>query len=318
MRNHVMSGIALFCQVAQHGSFTSAAKFLHLTTGAISQQIIQLEELLGFTLFERHSRGIRLTTKGIQLHQAAQFHFSELEKLLDELKVDKNNSEIKLKLTPSFAFKWLVPKLESFHHESPDIQVQIFAEGALVNSDLKDYDLAIDYGLHPYRNKNAELLLDEQLLPVMSPKYLDDHQWLAAGETLSESANARELWKQATLLHDAMPWEKAPRDYEWLYWASSMGLDFKTDVGHFFNRTDMAMSAAEAGVGIAMARMALIEDELLTHRLVSPFNPIPANAGYYLIMNTQSDSTEKFRHWLFKQVKSSSLSIVSENNDSFL
>ncbi len=302
MRSNVISGLWLFSQVAEHTSFTGAARHLHLTTGAVSQQIIHLEEALGFTLFERHSRGIRLTAKGIQLQQAAQLHFSELGKLLDELKVDKHNNEIKLKLTPSFAFKWLVPKLESFHLEHPEIQVQIFAEVALVNSDLKDYDVAIDYGLHPYRHKDAELLLDEQLLPVMSLKYLEDHRWLKTSLTNHDSYSSMEQWKEATLLHDALPWDKATRDYEWLFWASAMGLNFKTDVGHFFNRTDMAMSAAEAGVGIAMARMALIEDELITQRLVSPFNPIPANAGYYLITNTISDSTEKFRSWLLKQV----------------
>ncbi|HHX8439702.1 TPA: LysR substrate-binding domain-containing protein [Vibrio diabolicus] len=302
MRSNLISGLCLFSQVAEHSSFTGAAKFLHLTTGAVSQQIIHLEALLGFTLFERHSRGIRLTAKGTQLHQATQFHFSELSKLLDELKVENHTNEIRLKLTPSFAFKWLVPKLESFHHENPDIQVQIFAEGALVNSEIKDYDVAIDYGLHPYRNANAELILDEQLLPVMSPKYLEDHGWLKAPFYEQESLMSVKQWQEATLLHDAMPWEKATRDYEWLYWASAMGLDFKTDVGHFFNRTDMAMSAAEAGVGIAMARMALIEDELTTERLVSPFQPVPANAGYYLIMNTRSQSTNKFRTWLLQQV----------------
>lgn len=302
MRSNVISGLWLFFQVAEHTSFTSAARKLHLTTGAVSQQIIHLEQALGFNLFERHSRGIRLTDKGTQLQQAAQFHFSELEKLLDELKADKQNNEIKLKLTPSFAFKWLVPKLESFHLEHPEIQVQIFAEVALVNSDLKDYDVAIDYGLHPYKHKDVELLLDEQLLPVMSPKYLEDHQWLNAALANDAPLSSMEQWKDATLLHDALPWDKATRDYEWLFWASAMGLNFKTDVGHFFNRTDMAMSAAEAGVGIAMARMALIEDELITQRLVSPFKPVPANAGYYLIMNTKSDSTEKFRNWLLKQV----------------
>ncbi|MDG2840219.1 LysR substrate-binding domain-containing protein, partial [Vibrio parahaemolyticus] len=242
------------------------------------------------------------TVKGTQLHQATQFHFSELSKLLDELKVEKQTNEIRLKLTPSFAFKWLVPKLESFHHDNPDIQVQIFAEGALVNSEIKDYDVAIDYGLHPYRNANAELILDEHLLPVMSPKYLEDHGWLKTLFGEQKTSMPVKQWQEATLLHDAMPWEKATRDYEWLYWASAMGLDFKTDIGHFFNRTDMAMSAAEAGVGIAMARMALIEDELTTERLVSPFKPIPANAGYYLIMNTRTNATETFRHWLLGQL----------------
>lgn len=168
MRSNVISGLWLFNQVAAHASFTGAAKHLHLTTGAVSQQIIHLEESLGFTLFERHSRGIRLTEKGIQLQQATQLHFSELGKLLDDLRVEKHINEVRLKLTPSFAFKWLVPKLESFQLENPEIQVQIFAEGALVNSDLKDYDVAIDYGLHPYRDHDAELILDEKLLPVMS------------------------------------------------------------------------------------------------------------------------------------------------------
>ncbi|MFH4815364.1 LysR substrate-binding domain-containing protein [Vibrio alginolyticus] len=302
MKSNLISGLCLFSQVAEYNSFTFAARHLHLTTGAISQQIIHLEALLGFTLFERHSRGIRLTVKGTQLHQATQFHFSELSKLLDELKVEKQTNEIRLKLTPSFAFKWLVPKLESFHHDNPDIQVQIFAEGALVNSEIKDYDVAIDYGLHPYRNANAELILDEHLLPVMSPKYLEDHGWLKTLFGEQKNSMPVKRWQEATLLHDAMPWEKATRDYEWLYWASAMGLDFKTDIGHFFNRTDMAMSAAEAGVGIAMARMALIEDELTTERLVSPFKPIPANAGYYLIMNTRTNATETFRHWLLGQL----------------
>ncbi|EGR2324847.1 LysR family transcriptional regulator [Vibrio alginolyticus] len=302
MKSNLISGLCLFSQVAEYNSFTGAARHLHLTTGAISQQIIHLEALLGFTLFERHSRGTRLTVKGSQLHQATQFHFSELSKLLDELKVEKQTNEIRLKLTPSFAFKWLVPKLESFHHDNPDIQVQIFAEGALVNSEIKDYDVAIDYGLHPYRNANAELILDEHLLPVMSPKYLEDHGWLKTLFGEQKASMPVKQWQEATLLHDAMPWEKATRDYEWLYWASAMGLDFKTDIGHFFNRTDMAMSAAEAGVGIAMARMALIEDELTIERLVSPFKPIPANAGYYLIMNTRTNATETFRHWLLGQL----------------
>ncbi|WP_322803669.1 LysR substrate-binding domain-containing protein [Vibrio alfacsensis] len=296
MKSSIVSGLWLFTQVAEFPSFTRAAKALHLTTGAISQQIIQLEQQLGFTLFERHSRGITLTVTGHQLLKSTSFHFSELSKTLDDLQTDKPSNEIRLKLTPSFAFKWLVPQLESFHLENPDLQVQIYAEGAIVNSDLRDFDVAIDYGLHPYRDASAELILEEQLLPVMSPKYLEDHGWLKALKASEYE------WGKVTLLHDAMPWESAARDHEWLFWASSMGFEFKTDVGHFFNRTDMALSAAEAGVGIAMARMALVEDELKSGRLVSPFEPIAANAGYYLITNTISASTNRFRRWLKRQI----------------
>ncbi|STO58290.1 LysR substrate-binding domain-containing protein [Grimontia hollisae] len=293
LKGQHLGALYTFAEVGKHNTLTHAAKVLHLTTGAVSQQLLQLEQQLGFTLLERHSRGIRLTEKGRQLHQNVSFHLAEIDAEIASLqKGSGKKQEIRLKLTPSFAFKWLVPKLESFHQVYPDIQVQIFAESALVNADTRDFDLAIDYRPHPFKHPNAELLLDEYLLPVMSPRYLERHPWLQndAGNTAH--------WQAVTLLHDAMPWEKAGKDLEWRNWAKEMQLSLPIERGHFFNRTDMAMSAAEAGVGIAMARMALIDNELETGRLVSPFSPIKANAGYYLISSTQSDSNEKFVGWL--------------------
>ncbi|NGN97696.1 LysR family transcriptional regulator [Grimontia sp. S25] len=293
LKSQHLGALYTFSEVGRHSTLTSAAKAMHLTTGAVSQQLLQLEQQLGFTLLERHSRGIRLTEKGKQLHQNVSFHLVEIDAEIASLQRNTGKKqEIRLKLTPSFAFKWLVPKLESFHDVYPDIQVQIFAEGALVNADTRDFDLAIDYRPHTFKHPNAELLLDEYLLPVMNPRYLERHHWL------QNDAGISEHWQGVTLLHDAMPWEKAEKDLEWRNWAKAMQLSVPTDRGHFFNRTDMAMSAAEAGVGIAMARMALIDNELETGRLVSPFSPIKANAGYYLISNVQDESTESFVKWL--------------------
>ncbi|EJK2115494.1 LysR family transcriptional regulator [Vibrio navarrensis] len=292
-----LAALYTFVEVGKHTSLTAAAKQLCLTTGAVSQQLLQLEQQLGFSLFERHSRGIRFTDKGRQLHQCASVHLGEIEAEVGRLRQEQGRAqEVRLKLTPSFAFKWLVPKLDSFHQQYPEIQIQIFAEGALVNSDTRDFDLAIDYRPHPYRHPNAELLLDESLLPVMSGKYLHAHPWL------SKASYTQQEWASVVLLHDAMPWEKAARDFEWLSWVAERRLDLPTDRGHFFNRTDMAMSAAEAGVGIAMARMALIDNELESGRLVSPFQPIKANAGYYLIRNSENDSTAAFIAWLKRQI----------------
>lgn len=274
IKGSYVSALHTFVEVGKHPSLTFAAKQLCLTTGAVSQQLLQLEQQLGFSLFERHSRGIRFTEKGRQLHQCAVLHFGEIDAEIQRLKQEQARpQEVRLKLTPSFAFKWLVPKLDSFHQQFPDIQVQIFAEGALVNSHTRDFDLAIDYRPHPFRQANTELLLDEYLLPVMSPKYLQTHSWL------HNRHYSHEEWGRVVLLHDAMPWENAQRDYEWLRWVAQRKLSLPTERGHFFNRTDMAMSAAEAGVGIAMARMALIDDELQTGRLVSPFSAHPSRGG---------------------------------------
>lgn len=297
MKQTSIAALYTFSQVAQYPSLSSAAKAMHLTTGAISQQLIQLEQQLGFSLFERHSRGVTLTEQGEILLAVLQRSFQEIDATLQSLSQRALRKEVRLKLTPSFAYKWLVPRLEDFYRQHPDIQVQTFAEGALVDSERGDFDLAIDYGPIPYPRASAELLLEEALLPVMSPSYLSHHSWIEQKEMNEEQ------WQSVVLLHDAMPWAKAPRDHEWLFWATEMNVPLASHKGHFFNRTDMAMSAAEAGVGIALARTALLNQELELGRLVAPFPAISARAGYYLIMLNANEHTEIFAQWLRRQIK---------------
>ncbi|WP_282178040.1 LysR substrate-binding domain-containing protein [Vibrio nereis] len=292
MKSALLHGINLICIVSRHQSLTSAAKELNLTTGAVSQQLQAIEERLGFSVFERHARGIRLTEQGQKLVDAVNHHLAAIEENVYQLTRVSENKEIRLKLTPSLAFKWLVPRLENFQKQYPDIQIHTFAEGALVDSDNRNFDVAIDYGPIPYKRAEAELLMEELLLPVMSPSYF------AQFPDIAENNNT---WKKTTLLHDAMPWHGAPKDYEWLYWASQNEIDFDTNQGHFFNRTDMAMSAAEAGVGIALARMALLGDELSQQRLVAPLDPIKANAGYFIITHVDNPHTRLFKGWLREQ-----------------
>ncbi|KOO03981.1 LysR substrate-binding domain-containing protein [Vibrio nereis] len=292
MKSALLHGINLICIVSRHQSLTSAAKELNLTTGAVSQQLQAIEERLGFSVFERHARGIRLTEQGQKLVDAVNHHLAAIEENVYQLTRVSENKEIRLKLTPSLAFKWLVPRLENFQKQYPDIQIHTFAEGALVDSDNRNFDVAIDYGPIPYKRAEAELLMEESLLPVMSPSYF------AQFPDIAENNNT---WKKTTLLHDAMPWHGAPKDYEWLYWASQNEIDFDTNQGHFFNRTDMAMSAAEAGVGIALARMALLGDELSQQRLVAPLEPIKANAGYFIITHVDNPHTRLFKGWLREQ-----------------
>ncbi len=295
LKSSVFSALVTFVQVAEFPSFSAAAKSLHLTTGAISQQLLQLEDQLGFSLFERHSRGVRLTPQGEMLKNVACRSIGDIEKVIATLRAQSERKEIRLKLTPSFAFKWLVPRLENFYRLHPDIQIQTFAEGALVDSDRRDYDLAIDYGPMPYRRADAELLFEEYLIPVMSPSYLESNSWLADSRKIQR-------WNEVVLLHDAMPWAQSPRDYEWQFWAEQLGFEVPAHQGHFFNRTDMAMSAAEAGLGIAMARRALLGNELSSHRLVAPLGEVPANAGYFLITHTRSEAVNTLVSWLKEQI----------------
>ncbi len=115
LKGSVLSGLATFETAAKFGSFTRAANHLHITTGAISQQINLLETQLSIKLFERHSRGIRLTEAGEEIYQVVKHSFADVEKVIDELQHKRvPGGEVRLKLTPSFAFKWLVPRLHKF------------------------------------------------------------------------------------------------------------------------------------------------------------------------------------------------------------
>jgi len=319
VNDNLLSGLVTFSATASCHSFTQAAEKLHITTGAISQQIKLLEQNLKLTLFERHSRGIRLTSAGQQLHQVVEQSLTEITDVISQLQqVNRFSGDVHLKLTPSFAYKWLVPRLQNFYQQYPDIKIHTFAEGALVDHTDTNYDLAIDYGQTPYQANdkkiNAELLLAEQLLPVMSPQYMAKFDWQLAQKVGASSdikqCNNNELWQSITLLHDAMPWQHADKDAEWQFWLQQMaytatGKQALSKHGHYFNRTDMAMAAAAAGLGVALARCALFNHgsaaDLAKEGLVSPFSPIDAKAGYYLIQHHHSPAIECFKIWLKQQ-----------------
>ncbi|MGR6778172.1 LysR family transcriptional regulator [Moritella viscosa] len=324
INNNLLSGLATFTATASCNSFTQAAEKLHITTGAISQQIKQLEQNLKLTLFERHSRGIRLTSAGYQLHQVVEQSLTNISDVISQLQqVNRHAGEVHLKLTPSFAYKWLVPRLQDFYQQYPDIKIHTFAEGALVDHTDTNFDLAIDYGQSPYQSSdkkiNAELLLAEQLLPVMSPQYMAKFDWdMTNNNNQINNSGSCNFWKTITLLHDAMPWQHADKNAEWQFWLQQMSLETpKTKQantgknvlskhGHYFNRTDMAIAAAAAGLGVALARCALLDNDLSTTGLgkaglASPFSPIDAQAGYYLIQHHHSPAIECFKIWLKQQ-----------------
>ncbi|PSW22183.1 LysR family transcriptional regulator [Photobacterium sanctipauli] len=295
MKGSTLAGLATFEVVAKYGNLTQAAKQLHLTPGALSQQIKQLEQRLALILFERHSRGLTLTEEGKALYQVVSQSLEAIETVLAKLKQPADSQEIHLKLTPSFAYKWLVPKLHDFYRQYPDIKVLTFADGALVDHQCDDVDLVIDYCQFGTDTSDGKLLLEEHLIPVMSPAYYQKYDWQSEGS-----------WKTVTLLHDAMPCREAQKDQEWRYWFDSMGKKFiHSPEGHYFNRTDMAMAAAEAGLGVALARQALLGNEIEQNRLVAPYPAIKAQAGYFLFRQRSTPAIECFCQWLNQTISQS-------------
>lgn len=308
LKDKYLAGLSTFVAVAKYTSFTQAASHLHMTTGAISQQMKSLEERLDIPLFNRHSRGITLTDAGMKLLQVVEQNYANIATTIEQLQQQQERrGEVHLKLTPSFAFKWLVPRLQNFYNQYPDIKIHTFAESGLVDHQNNNYDLAIDYGKIPYKAEPQlqvlaiKLLLKEQLIPVMSPDYFAKFDWQT-----SDPQQQKAIWQQVTLLHDSMPWQHAEKDEEWQFWFTKNNIDPLEIANiehhdHYFNRTDMAMAAAAAGLGVALGRMALIENGLEDENLVAPFPCIAADAGYYLLQHRESTAINCFKTWLLEQ-----------------
>ncbi|MDP2574771.1 LysR substrate-binding domain-containing protein [Vibrio penaeicida] len=293
VKSSIVSHLSTFEVAARVGSFTGASRILHKTTGAISQQISLLEKQLGFPLFERHSRGVQLNENGRILFESTQQGLTVIHNAIEGIRSAANtDQEIRLKLTPSFAYKWLIPRLQNFYSLYPDIQIQSYAEAAIVDAYSGDFDLAIDYGVVPYRDSRASLLFKESLLPVMSPSVMAQYDW----------ENDPNVWEKVLLLHDGMAWRHASKDVEWQMWMKLNNIFPSELKGHFFNRADMAMAAAEAGVGVAMGRLSLLEEDIKTQRLCSPFSATPVEAGYFFIQHQKSENIDKFVYWLRQEV----------------
>jgi len=272
-------------------SFSKAAQELSITTGAVSQQIRKLEERLEFKLFKRHPRGITLTDEGVELLAITNQSLESIQATIKRLQKHALNGPVKIKSTPSIVFKWLIPALKTFNEAHPDVIVETYAEASLLDFDKIEFDLAIDYSMGKYKNIDARFLNEEILYPVISPSYMPDADW-----------SDTNTWKKAVLLHDSMPWLGASKDEEWRYWLNSQGkFDVDSKQGHYFNRSDMAIAAATAGLGIALARGSLVVDEVQNGALISPLPAVASCCRYYLLTPTGKPTNSKAKilsQWL--------------------
>jgi len=290
----IFSALIYFEACGRLLSFSGAARELYLTTGAVSQQIRKLEQQLALKLFVRLAHGIKLTPAGQELLGVMKQSVATITKVITTLQAPLTNEVIRLKSTPSLVFKWLIPKLQQFKDDFPDLKIETFADAALLDLSHDDFELAIDYSKGDYHGVDATWLMAEELMPVVSPAYMAGIDWQ---DPLA--------WQQVSLLHDALPWAGASRDEEWRYWLDQSGLtSVISEQGYYFNRSDMAIAAAEAGLGVALARRALVTNELTSGRLISPCAMVASCCDYYLLMPTASpanNNAKLLQDWLLNQ-----------------
>jgi LysR family glycine cleavage system transcriptional activator len=281
-----MQALRAFEAAAREKSLTRAATALHVTHGAISHQIKALEEDLGVQLFERAGRGIRLTDEGERFAARVRAAFGELAAGVQELGERANPRRVRVSATPSFAARWLLPRIGRFNAAHPGLDLDINANINVVDLARDDVDLAIRYGMGQWPGVVADFLTDDSFFPVCSPR-------IAGGAP----RRLEDLARYPLLRTD---------DEFWMPWFNAVGLDIREpERGTSFNDSSHLMQAAIEGQGIALARRTLIGNDLRNGVLVKLFDvEIPGTRNFYLVYlprMAQSPKLVAFRAWLQKE-----------------
>lgn len=280
-----LNALRAFEAAARHGSFTRAAEELSVTQGAVSRQIKQLETQLDVILFHRMHKRLELTDQGMLLLPPLTQAFDTMTRAVDRLK--SQSRDLSLKIHPTFAIRWLIPRLHHFQSMYPDIRVRLTTSSLNVDFSHENFDAGITHLGKEVPGVVREKILKERLVPVCSPELM------AAGPAIDSPDDLR----RHTLLHNS------PDLREWRAWADQRGVDgLSLERGQIFEVDDAALQAATAGLGVALGDIFLVREALDSGRLVAPLGLAPIETGNYYFsrpaFNLESKRVNRFRNWL--------------------
>ena len=304
-----LNALKAFEAAARHLSVKKAAVELNVTPAAVSHQIRTLEEYLDLQLFHRYNRALELTDAARACLPKLREGFDCMAQAVERLRSHTSGGMLTVSAAPSFAARWLMPRLHRFiaaHHEidvrvsarmrrvSVDGKVDV-AERATIETWLDDSDVAILYGHGHYPDMDVHRLLSLTITPICSPKLLTGEHPLRTPEDL----------KHHMLLHDDTGdmydgesfWEV------WLDAAGVTGIDAKR--GARFSHAVLAFEAAIDAVGVVASMPSLAAEELASGKLVMPFDlKVPLDSAYYLVCEPHAKTrpaVAAFRDWLIAE-----------------
>jgi LysR family glycine cleavage system transcriptional activator len=285
-----LAALRAFEAAARHQSFKNAAAEIAVTPTAISHQIRLLEETLGVRLFDRQPRKVVLTSAGQELYPVLRDGFSAFALAIDRVRNQRPSRSVTVSVIPSFAAKWLMPRLPRFQESHPDIHLRLHTSAEVVDLAGGVADAAIRYGHGPYPGLVAAPMFRESFVPLCSP---------ALG--LKRPADLL----QATLLH--LDWLR-PDDASpsWQRWSQEAGMNGQLPSGGItFSDDTHAIQAAIAGQGVVLASPAMVRAELDAGLLVVPFGPEITGHLYHFVHSGRGQHTGEvaaFGAWIDEEV----------------
>jgi DNA-binding transcriptional LysR family regulator len=287
-----LNAIRTFEAVARYNSFTRAAEELNVTQSAASRLVRSLEEYLQVPLFTRQSRRIELTDQGRFYNELVRDSLDLIEAGTVELISSKEGKgTLTIGMLPTFGTRWLVPRLPSFQEAHPEISLNIISSDGELDFTKERIDVAIRFGHGEWKDAIVDPLMGEEIQVVCSPKLMQGEHPIISYDSL----RYHRLIRHST------------RPNSWDHWFRSVGAhredqQWGPTLEHFF----MVIQAAVAGLGVALLPTFLIEDDLRSGTLVTPFTDRIAGPGaYYLITSAAKSELPRvklFRRWLLGQL----------------
>lgn len=282
-----LNALRAFEATARNGSLTRAAQELSVTQGAVSRHVTQLETWLGVRLCLRLRRGIETTPEGAAYATALRSAFDVIEQQTLRLRTGSIDNRLRIKLPPTFAIRWFVPRLARFHALNRHIDVQITTSHQPVEFDRDDVDVCIHSGAAPLPGAVCRRLFGETLLPVCSPGLFKSN---------SPPQEPADLSRFVLLC-------SMHRGDDWPHWLKVAKVsDFDGNNGLKFENSALAYQAAIDELGIVMAQHSFVEDDLRSGRLVAPLPlRVRTTSGYYLAYpkaRSYSPAIRAFEDWI--------------------
>jgi DNA-binding transcriptional LysR family regulator len=287
-----LSALQAFEASARHLSFTRAAEDLFVTQSGISRQITNLEEFLGMRLFERSGSRLVLTDAGSTYIQDVVQMLNRLEEAsIDLVRGRKADASLIIGANPTFVSRWLAPRLENFVQSAPHVPVEVNPVEADVDFKTCRFDIAIMRGAGAWSEARSLELFAEELVVVASPRLI----------AVDEKPGHLDFSRIPTL-------QNASRPSLWLQWLRASGCTGMGQIqGVRFSQSEMLISAAVSGLGLAVVPIHYVERELQRGELHMPFGPPVRSGDSYWVVSPERKSRQPhavlFRDWLMQQVR---------------
>lgn len=285
-----LTSLKAFEAAARHRNFTRAATELHVTQAAISHQVKQLEDWFGMKLFDRRGHALTLTQDGKSYLPDVADALDRLTAATERLTNRSAAGSLRVTVLPSFAAKWLMPRLSRFHAAHPDIELDLVSTEDSWDFSNKHFDLGIRLGNGRWAGLQADLIAQEWLTPMCSPALMARNRL----ETPSDLG-------LHSLLHDA------PRDgwSRWLELVDTPAVDVHKGAG--FTDSALALQAAIDGHGVLLGRLFLAADDIAAGRLLTPYKQRLKNDYSYWLVYPKASALNlrimAFRSWLLAEAE---------------